>query len=130
MQGEGRPGERGFPGLQGPPGEPGSQVSLGPSVLAKMTHPLIIEELHNLLFCDCGYLQPLQGETGPPGSNGKRGKVGRRGRRGPPGDAMVGILQKDDICNEDNTGLLRFNTTQSEQKLLFCDGQNWKVSIQ
>ena len=41
---------------------------------------------------------------------------------------MVGTLQKDDICNE-NIGLLRFNTTNSMQKLLFCDGQSWKVSI-
>ena len=94
----------------------------------------ILEEYYNLAVLyfakQYGYLQPLQGESGPPGSRGRRGKAGRRGRRGPPGDAMVGILQKDDVCNEDNTGLLRFNTTQSEQKLLFCDGQNWKVSVQ
>ena len=67
-----------------------------------------------------------QGKTGP---TGRRGKAGRRGRPGPPGDAMVGALQKDDKCNEDKAGLLRFNSTSSGQKLLFCDGQRWKVSV-
>ena len=74
------------------------------------------------------YLNPFQGDTGPPGPPGRRGKAGRRGRTGSPGDAKVGILQKDDKCNEENTGLLRFNSTSSMKKLLFCDGENWKVS--
>ena len=81
-------------------------------------------------FCDMYllYLNPFQGDTGPPGPPGRRGKAGRRGHTGSPGDAKVGILRKDDKCNEENTGLLRFNSTSSMKKLLFCDGENWKVS--
>ena len=41
---------------------------------------------------------------------------------------MVGILQEGDVCNGENVGLLRYNTTR--RMLLFCDGQNWKVCVQ
>ena len=74
--------------------------------------------------CACKHLNPLQGDNGPVGPPGRRGKLGRRGRRGPMGDCKVGILQMEDKCDMDNTGLLRFNNTS----LMFCDGQDWKVS--
>ena len=74
-------------------------------------------------------LHLFQGDPGPPGLPGQREKVGRRGKRGPPGDAIVGILQEDDMCDEKNAGLLRFNSTSSMQNLLVCDGKSWKVRI-
>ena len=74
--------------------------------------------------CACKHLNPFQGDNGIVGPPGKRGKPGRRGRRGPMGDWKVGILQMEDKCDMDNTGLLRFNNTS----LMFCDGQDWKVS--
>ena len=39
----------------------------------------------------------------------------------------MGLLQKDDKCN---AGPRHFNSTSSGHKLLFCNGQNWKVSVQ
>ena len=58
--------------------------------------------------------------------NGTAGDPGRKGAPGAPGAPEVPLLQDTDNCDEQNTGTFRFQT--ENRLLLFCDGQNWRVS--
>ena len=64
--------------------------------------------------------------NGQPGVNGTAGDPGRKGAPGPPGAPEVPLLAESDNCDEQNTGTFRFET--KNRLLLFCDGQNWRVS--